>query len=100
MSDAPELPSKLKINLNLLRAASGFGLAWFFWRLDSDWFWVSDFFSVVLLIAGTKRFLVALYQITRHILAERERNRLKAKGNDPKADKMATRDDLAKRGML
>lgn len=96
----PTWKSILKINGEFLRAAAGFGGAWVFWQLAGPGFELFRIFAVLFAIAGAKRLILGLYGAVKLILRTRKWARYQAQGVAPKADPMASRDDLRKRGLI
>ncbi|MEL7444330.1 MAG: hypothetical protein AAGK02_00780 [Pseudomonadota bacterium] len=88
-------------NLNCLRATAGFGLAWVFWRVSQQpGLELLLYLAGVFALAGAKRAIQALIGLVRLILRARRWARYRRKGVAPKADRMASNDDLKRRGLI
>lgn len=91
----------LAFNLNSLRATAGFGLAWVFWQVSQHpELELLLYLAGVFALAGAKRAIQALTGLVRLILRARRWARYRRKGVAPKADTIATDDQLERRGLL
>jgi hypothetical protein len=100
MSDDIGWKPVLEINLNFLRAILGFGLGWWMWNLSSPEWLLFGFVAVVAAIAGAKRFIQALWGVSRLILRRIKLKRYRRQGARPKADTLAQENDLRARGLI
>lgn len=100
MSEAPGSGIILKINGALLRASLGLGLGCWLWRLTAPVDFALRFVAVVLMIGGTRQLTIGLWHLVRHLWAQRRMARYRRQGGTPKADRMASEDDLRAKGLL
>lgn len=90
----------LDINLNMLRGAFSFGLAWVAWQVTSPDFWMLGYVALVFAAAGTWRGLLGLWGLSRLLLGGGKLKRHEKKGNKAKADKLPNEEDLRKGGLV
>lgn len=90
----------VEINVNFLRAALGFGLAWGAWQLYAPTTWIFGLIAVVSALAGAMVFMKAVFGITKLILAQRKLASFRSKGAAPKADQLAQNKELRKQGLI
>ena len=84
-----------KINASCLRATASLGFAYGFWELSAEPGFEIFVFCVALFgVFGVWHTLMALIAVTKLVLNCRKWTRYRAKGEDPKADKLANEDAL------
>lgn len=99
MSEQPSLKAIGKINGAFLQAMTGLGGAWIFWGLTGPGFEVFTAFAAIFAIGGVIALCKAVYLLIRAIDKCITWGGFKSKGKDPKADPVASEDDLRKKGL-
>ena len=89
-----------QINLDLVRACAGFGLAWVFWQMHRLEFCMLEFIAVACALAGVKRLGMALFGVGKLILGRRKVGAYRKRGAAPKADALAREEDLRAKGLI
>ncbi len=91
----------VQINLNALRACSGFGMAWVAWQAyatPNGFFF--GFLAACAAVGGAINAVKVLWDLGRLAFSGRGLRGFKRKGVAPKTDRMARTEDLKKRGLL
>ncbi|SCZ72669.1 hypothetical protein SAMN04488118_1155 [Epibacterium ulvae] len=100
MSNRPALKPVLHIIGDLLSAGLCTGMAWLFWTAGvGDWA-LLRLFAAIFAVGALQPLAKGLYGLLRLILRQRSWARFQRQGAAPKADKLASSEDLSARGMF
>ena len=87
------------ILLDLTRTLAAAGMAYVAWKMHSpDWFYFGAL-AWICALAGAWRFCLALYGICKLIAGALPWRRFRRRGVTPKADPVASTDELRRRGL-
>lgn len=99
MSDAAARKPFVQFNIECLKASAGIYIGWVLWAVAEHGYEFFFLMSVLFYFAGFKRALIALFILGKLILGMRKLAQFKRKGATPKADSLASEDDLRKKGL-
>ena len=100
MSEVSAWEKVWRINGRYLSALFCGWIAWLCWQgydVGIDWLIL---FVAMFAVGAVLHGVIAVFQTVKAIVGTLTWGRFKSKGNDPKADRMAERDALRKRGLL
>ena len=90
-----------KVNLAALRAVASGAIAWWFWRFsDANGLSLLIFAAALFAIIAVKHAVIALVAVIRMIMRQRKWARYRQQGTNPKADRMASEEDLRAKGLI
>lgn len=90
-----------KVNVASLRAMASGAFAWWLWRCsDVSGLSLLIFAAALFAIIAVKHAVIALAAVVRLILRQRKWARYRRQGTDPKADRMASEEDLRSKGLI
>lgn len=100
MSNSAHTNPTKQINKEFIGAfVCGF-IGWLCWQAHSPDFYVGGFMGLLMGMASVKCFFRGLWALGKAIIASMTWSRFQARGSAPKADGMASEDDLRRRGLL
>jgi len=99
MSGQPSIKTIGKINGIFAQAMLGAGAGWIFGRMAVPGFELFGVYAVIFAIGGVIAFCCAVYQLIHAIKKCLTWGRFQSKGTDPKADPVASEDDLRNKGL-
>ncbi|QIK41042.1 hypothetical protein [Pontivivens nitratireducens] len=88
------------VNAHFLRSCLGFGVAWIFWEKAPSEPSPLHFIAGVFALAGAISALKGTWHAFKYIRALRKWAKFKAQGVAPKADKLASKNDLRTKGLI
>ena len=90
----------LRINAQLAYGSVLVGLGWFGWSVTTKEFWQLGLLVVLIGVSGLALMLRGLVEAASFLIRCRRLARFERIGGTPKADRLATADELRDRGML
>lgn len=86
------------VNGLFLRAAFGFASGWVFWQLAVPGWEIFKLHAVMLTVGGVICLIKALFHLTVQIIQSLTWARFRAQGSEPKADPIASDEELRAKG--
>ncbi|WP_373354485.1 hypothetical protein [Pseudoroseicyclus sp. CXY001] len=96
----PEWRAILKINAHFALGTLCLGAAWLAWSNVTKEWWQLYIFAVLVGLTGVLQVLDGMRHLWRFFSRSRQLARMKRMGGVPRADHLASEDDLRKRGMI